>query len=369
MSEGQSLAEPRRRIDIMVIHDGNMLAVQLAKLLVKHFRVGQIKLDGNNALLPAVPKVMLFCFNQISPQQIQGIRRVAGNIPAPPLFAFPTYNKGNVDVAQNFAGSEYFITPIDRQAIVNSMRAALERGINAAWSTLRQSEQKALKSSAAGFDACFSAMARGERMPIGKVYSACEDIQATLGHSTVDTWLDALQQHHDSSFRHSMLVCGALAFFGHDIGIRGEDLQKITVGTFLHDAGKAQIPLSILDKPGKLDADEFRIIQQHPVLSRKILSRQEDLHPDVIAMAASHHEKLDGTGYPDGLSGGQISDIVRLTAISDVYSALVEERSYKRGMSNEKAFDIMLKLDHHLDMGLVTKFQEYILDTFMSNAA
>ena len=79
-------------------------------------------------------------------------------------------------------------------------------------------------------------------------------------------------------------------------------------------------------------------------------------------MAVHHHEKLDGNGYPDGLAGAQISDHVRLMAIADVYSALIDKRSYKEAMGHEEALDLMLEFEGHLDMDLLSAFRGFLLD-------
>lgn len=174
-----------------------------------------------------------------------------------------------------------------------------------------------------------------------------------------DTWIDALANHHNYSFRHSMFVCGTLTYFAHAIGIGGRDLKRLAVGGLLHDIGKSKVPLEILDKPRELDDSEWRIMRKHPAFSRQILLREHDLDPDTIAMAVHHHEKLDGTGYPDGLSGARISDSTRLTAIADVYSALIDNRSYKGAMTNEQALDLMDTFEGHLDMDLLRAFRTF----------
>ncbi len=146
------------------------------------------------------------------------------------------------------------------------------------------------------------------------------------------------------------------------MGIGEGELHQLTVGGLLHDIGKSMISLEILDKPGKLDEREWRTMKTHPEHSRDILLREMGLERDVIAMVAHHHEKLDGTGYPDGLSGAQINDHVRLIAIADVYSALIDKRAYKGSMSKEDALDLMAKFKGHLDMDLLREFRSFVLD-------
>lgn len=168
--------------------------------------------------------------------------------------------------------------------------------------------------------------------------------------------MSAIRTHHNYTYRHSMMVSGYLISFALLLGIRGQDLQNIAVGGILHDIGKALIPLGILDKPGPLNQEEWQEMRKHPTHSRKNMMGS-DCHPSVIDGCVHHHEKLDGTGYPEGLKGDEISDIARMVAIADVFSGLTEKRSYKPSLSNKKAFDIMLSMDGHLDLDLVSAFK------------
>lgn len=158
------------------------------------------------------------------------------------------------------------------------------------------------------------------------------------------------------------MVCGYLIAFAHLVGIRGGDLQNLTIGGMLHDIGKAEIPIDILDKPAKLNESEWTVMMTHPSLSRELFVREGGWASEIIDVAAFHHEKLDGTGYPDGLKEDQIPDIVRMVSIADVYSALVDKRSYKDSFSPDKALEIMLSMEGHLDPDLVKAFRPIALD-------
>jgi HD-GYP domain-containing protein (c-di-GMP phosphodiesterase class II) len=266
-----------------------------------------------------------------------------------------------MDCAANL-GAEAFVAPFDYTAICAAVRRASIEAVEASWSALSPAETQALTASADSFKSCFLATARGEKMPLAGVYSACDSIQDSFGVSNVGRWLDSLRQHHDSTFRHSMFVCGSLSHFANAIGINGVDLKELTLGGFLHDAGKARVPLEILDKPGKLNDAEWAEMRNHAAYSREILLAENDLSPQIVEMAVHHHERLDGTGYPDGLKGAQNTDAVRLTAIADVFSALVEPRAYKEEITPEKALDMMASFDGHLDPALLKSFREFMLD-------
>jgi len=128
------------------------------------------------------------------------------------------------------------------------------------------------------------------------------------------------------------------------LGIDGDALKLVEYAAYLHDVGKIGVPDAVLNKPGRLDAEEFARMKSHAVRTREILS--EAYFPyelkEIPGVAGRHHEKLDGSGYPDGLAGDAIDRISRLMAIADIFDALVaQDRPYKPAMPREKAFSIL----------------------------
>ena len=111
--------------------------------------------------------------------------------------------------------------------------------------------------------------------------------------------------------------------------MREDDQRRLARAALLHDVGKAFIPVAILDKPDALTQEETDEMREHPRRGYEALAAQGGFPPEMLDVVLHHHEFLDGTGYPDGLSGKQISDIVRLTTIVDIYAALVENRAYR----------------------------------------
>ncbi len=131
----------------------------------------------------------------------------------------------------------------------------------------------------------------------------------------------------------------------------------------LHDVGKIHVPDQILNKPGRLDDDEFKIMKEHTTVGAQIIDRAIELVPDTgylteaRNLALYHHEKWDGTGYPTGLKGEEIPLSARIMAIADVFDALVSKRSYKEGMPFDKAMDIIKEgAGKHFDANLVKAF-------------
>ncbi|MCH3965998.1 MAG: HD domain-containing protein [Clostridium sp.] len=124
------------------------------------------------------------------------------------------------------------------------------------------------------------------------------------------------------------------------IGYDREKCSKMRIAGLLHDIGKLAIPISILDKEGALTPEEFEIIKSHVYYTRIILDRIEDI-PDISTWASNHHEKLNGKGYPEGLTAKDLSEESRILAVCDIYQALTEDRPYRIGMERGKAFSIM----------------------------
>ena len=138
--------------------------------------------------------------------------------------------------------------------------------------------------------------------------------------------------------------CQRLADFsvtlGKALGLPASDLQALHRGGFLHDIGKIGIPDSILFKRGSLDAAEWAIMHTHTIRGEEICRPMKSLGP-VLPIIRNHHEKWDGSGYPDGLAGDGIPLLARILQVTDIYDALTTERSYKLALPRDEAFRVM----------------------------
>ena len=137
----------------------------------------------------------------------------------------------------------------------------------------------------------------------------------------------------DYTFLHSVSVCTLLVAFCHSRGMDPERIYQAGLGGLLHDTGKALVPDRILNKPGPLTPDEFAVIQRHPQDGYDILRRSPDIGPIPLDIALHHHERRDGSGYPDRQDGDGISELAQMAAIVDVYDAITADRVYHKGMS------------------------------------
>jgi HD-GYP domain-containing protein (c-di-GMP phosphodiesterase class II) len=157
---------------------------------------------------------------------------------------------------------------------------------------------------------------------------------------------------------HSIAVSVLMTIFARYLDINKDIVQQLAVGAFLHDVGKIMIPDHILNKPGKLTDDEFEIMKTHASHSIDIIKKAPGISSLSIEVAALHHEKLDGNGYPNGVKGDDISLYGRMISICDIFDALTANRCYKEGFPHVKAFTILRELakENHLDATLVDQF-------------
>lgn len=219
----------------------------------------------------------------------------------------------------------------------------------------------AMDEGVAAFASMFSNVRSGRPLKIVDAKHATSEIVKRVGQDGLSTWLDEVRRYHEGTFQHCLLVTGVAVAFALDVGFSETDVSRLGMAATLHDIGKARIPLSILDKPGRLDPDEEAIIRRHPAIGYDLLKGVSGISPEILDGVRHHHEYLDGSGYPDGLKGSQISDLVRLLTISDIFAALVESRSYRAPMPRPAAYDILCSMEGKLEGALVKAFRKVAL--------
>ncbi|MEW6645422.1 MAG: HD domain-containing phosphohydrolase [Pseudomonadota bacterium] len=192
---------------------------------------------------------------------------------------------------------------------------------------------------------------------LARANAATDQIIDSVAANGLAAWLDDVRRHHEGTFQHCLLVAGIAVDFGLSLGFTGNDLHNLGLAATLHDIGKAGISLEILDKSGRLDPDERRIIERHPAIGYKRISGIQNLPPDVADAVLHHHEYLDGSGYPDRLTAAQIPDLTRIVTVVDVFAALIERRRYKPAMARERAYALLADMDDKLERPLVAAFE------------
>jgi putative nucleotidyltransferase with HDIG domain len=150
------------------------------------------------------------------------------------------------------------------------------------------------------------------------------------------------------TFNHSMGVAAAALEIAQGLGLAPQTITLVRRAALLHDIGKLSVSNSVLEKPGKLDDREWEVMRMHPVYTKVILETISGFE-HLAFVAAAHHERLDGKGYPEGLNASQLPLTARIICVADVFAALVERRPYREGLPLEEVFRIM---DKSIPLGL-----------------
>jgi putative nucleotidyltransferase with HDIG domain len=271
---------------------------------------------------------------------------------------FVTDGQSRIETARAFAigASDVVHRPINGRALLRKL--AIELPLAAGESTeFAGQDRPGIAAACGSLQSMFSSACLGEPLDAPSLAAAGVAVVEEIEVNGLSAWIDTVRRHHSQTYQHCLLVTGAAVAFARHLGLSSADRKRLSFAGMLHDIGKAQIPLAILEKPGPLDPDEFAIMRKHPEFGFEALKTTPGLQPDMIDMVVHHHEYLDGSGYPHGLRAAEISDLVRIITIADVFGALIERRSYRPPLPSQKAYDILLEMGPRLDKDLVREFR------------
>ena len=185
-----------------------------------------------------------------------------------------------------------------------------------------------------------------------------KSIDAIFNNSDSLACMINIREKDEYLLEHSVAVSVYITIFAHYLNMSREVIEHLSIGAFLHDIGKIKIPDNVLNKPGKLTDNEFTIMKTHADHSIDIIKKTPGINKLSLEVAALHHEKLNGEGYPFQVVGKDISQYGRMIAICDIFDALTANRVYKKGFTHNKSFSILRELakSNHLDATLVDQF-------------
>lgn len=314
-------------------------------------QVGQFDTAGNP---------VLFDVELESAEDIEVLRKAILSIrnPATPIVCVVPQMERRLILRAHALGAEAVLhRPLVATTVFATLDRILARQRQKLWEHLDSEAATGLIAGTSVLEDLFAFAHGAETVTQRQLYDRADDVIDSLGEAGLNNWMDTLRAHHSQTYRHSLLVTGFAVSFGQQLGMRRDDLRRLSLSGLLHDIGKAMIPEDVLEKPGPLTPEESLIMRQHVTFGREILTRQGGFAPEMIDVVASHHEMLDGSGYPDGLPGEKIKDLVRVLTIADIFAALVEHRAYKAPMDCETAYSILESMQGKLDMALVRAFR------------
>ena len=188
-----------------------------------------------------------------------------------------------------------------------------------------------------------------------------ECVQSILRNADALSWMSKMRNEDEYTAEHCLNVCILSISFGRHLGFDEQGLQHIGLCGLLHDVGKMKIPAEILNKPARLTDKEYKMIKAHTVHGRNLLMTAPGSYHGVVDVAYSHHERLDGKGYPRGLKAAGISEFSRIVAIADAYDAMTAKRTYEDARPSTDALkEIFDNRGTQFDERLAEQFLEMV---------
>jgi putative nucleotidyltransferase with HDIG domain len=345
---------------VHVLADSSDKLSGVCSILDRQFTVAGERLDAD-AKLPHAPQAVVVRADLRAVENIVALKKRAARLAKAEKRVFLVEQPSHVSVSQAYALGATLVLPgmINRQRLL----AALvdPAASNNASPTDASQADDAVEAAATAIASMFTAVMLGEPVDVVGAKDAGRKIADRISEHGLSEWLTTVRRHHEGTYQHCLLVTGVAIDFGLSLGVGKTDLERLYSAAMFHDVGKARIPLEILDKPGRLDADERALIETHPAAGYGVLRGHDGVSAEILDAVRHHHEYLDGSGYPDALCAESISDVVRILTISDIFAALIEHRHYKSTMPREDAYNILCGMNGKLEKALVASFREVAL--------
>jgi len=354
---------------ILIIDDEESIRFALSKAI--HFLGYSAKTVDNGKEAVRLAKenkfdVILLDINMVGMNGIETLKQIRSDSKCreSPVIMITTYTHlDSVGQAIRQGASDYMVKPFNLSLICDRVSRWISANVEVGWKELKPEQENLLLTTARTLDNAFHNVRMGKELPFDKIRKTADLIITVIEDGSITGVLDAVKDHDNYTFVHSLRVGIYLTVFGQALaGFLRDDLIVIATGGIIHDVGKARTPLDILNKPGKLEDHEMKIMMEHVNHTYDILKDTPGVPAPVVDIGWLHHERMDGSGYPRGLKGSNVNILGRMAAIVDVYVALTDSRVYKKAYPSEKAFEVMKNLSGLFDRNLLKDFREAMLD-------
>ena len=253
--------------------------------------------------------------------------------------------------AQSFVNK--IVSPIIQKSLITPLSNTLNDELNLASKIVDRSKE--------AIDSMFHEARMGKAINIEDAVSIVEEITASvMRNPDALIGIARLKTKDNYTYMHSVAVCALMVSLAKQLALSDEQIRDAGLAGLLHDIGKMAIPSEILNNPGKLTDAEFEVIRNHPKAGYDMLLEGGEVCKIALDVCLHHHEKMDGSGYPQGLSGEAISLFARMGTVCDVYDAITSNRSYKQGWCPSESLRQMAEWKGHFDQAIFQAFVKCI---------
>ncbi|MBB4190837.1 HD-GYP domain-containing protein (c-di-GMP phosphodiesterase class II) [Rhizobium aethiopicum] len=220
-----------------------------------------------------------------------------------------------------------------------------------------QAARETVQKSVPLLEEAFAKLRNGDGVSIDRVAPVISSVSKSMDENpAVFLSVTRLKSKDEVTFLHSISVSALMILFSRHLALDEHTIQMLGTAGLLHDVGKLEVPLEVLNKAGPLEKDEIGLLRGHPEKGHAILSQQEGMSDIVLDVCLNHHERIDGKGYPRSLPASEVSLHARMATICDVYDAITSVRPYKAPWSASQALKWMFGAEGHFDRQLLKKF-------------
>ncbi|CAA6604733.1 Response regulator [Rhodospirillaceae bacterium LM-1] len=253
--------------------------------------------------------------------------------------------------------------PFTRVQLVDKIAALINQYLEDGWERLSEQPKLTLTRTLDLFAGLAEGLSDGVPLPFAQVQNCCTPLLAAIEDGRYKDILLALRNHDNYSFVHSLRAATLMALAGQAMGLSYDERLILAAGGLMHDAGKMALPGDVLNKVGPLSDHDWKMLRLHVAVTGQVLLRNSDIPKGVRMIIEQHHERLDGTGYPNGLRSESLNALVRMAMIVDIFTAMTDRRPYRAALSAEEALKAMMDMTGKIDTGLLLLFREVLLDS------
>jgi putative nucleotidyltransferase with HDIG domain len=355
---------------LVAIVDGNARHREaVAEVLSDYYAVNTYG-DSTNALmgLCVSPPGLVLIGEGVPPSSgvnfLRAMRRERQLWYTPVIYVSDRGDIETLQIALSAGASDCMLKPYRRSALVRAVSVQLNAKVEQGWKKLLPFQRDALEGTLSVFNSIADAIDADSPIQYLAVAEACSALVEAVDANRHQPILDAVRDHDNYAYVHSLRVATLLARFGCLIGLSRSQLLLLTAGGLLHDVGKLAIRHPAVHKTEVLTSEEAEIVRRHVAASVAVLRTSEQMPKGVVTIALQHHERLDGSGYPNGLSGDKLNELARMAGIVDAFVTLTDPRTMSGGLGPTQAVRVMaVDQEGQFDQELLARFKDVVSQT------